>query len=672
MSGSQNNNHLRSRLSLGHSTGEPQEEINSTYRSIYGGPSGLSATSWTSRSSAGGTTSPSSASRSVSKQNSLSASGPTESGGGGGGGGNGGVPLLGRTTSIEATSAAAPVSPPPPPYAKTSTPFTTPPPTSRSGGLNNGGSPGGGGGGGGGVRAAGISTSSPPLVLGGGGGGTTTINSNVVSKQPVLPSTSSNSGLQMDSGTHRRAETNTNNNTNITNNNNGNAMARAERALAAARQQIAASSSHRQKSATDVTTTIAATTTTATTTTGIDATTTSSAPAPKTTSNNNNNSSSNSSSGLSMSTTFSDGVNHGAVGASNKAPALVSQLTTGTAPQQLDAAKTLTAALKQHGDPVQRATHQAGGTHMLQNLLRTGNPQLQEACAGALAEMTKYHPALEEVTATQDTPLAIVHSCLTGISAGNEAYTNLFVGIVASENDSVKAACAAHKGVRVLADILTDPQASTPSKRSALTALEALCTADPAHNLKKLAWGGGLAALVPLVEPPSSPTAASALSLLLLALEQDPYHAESLAYPGLIEALAVLIADPDVALPLQVGAARVLAAVAALRTRTDDATQALNDFALPRACEVLHQVESIWSKGAPSVRSCEEAPLHAACAVLVAYLCLGSELCCHVVLFHAEALRTVASVLTGSHEFGLVEAVLGATGRYAAQPTAIL
>ena len=40
-------------------------------------------------------------------------------------------------------------------------------------------------------------------------------------------------------------------------------------------------------------------------------------------------------------------------------------------------------------------------------------------------------------------------------------------------------------------------------------------------------------------------------------------------------------------------------------------------------------------------------------------------------MFHAEALPTVVSVLTGCHKFPLVEAMLGAYGKYAADPRAM-
>lgn len=383
-----------------------------------------------------------------------------------------------------------------------------------------------------------------------------------------------------------------------------------------------------------------------------------------------------------------------AMDAAHRVAGLVSILTTGRPNEQVKASEDLHSILKKHGEPVQRATHLAGGTHMLFTLFQSkqkqSQPELQNACAAALAEVCHHPPALEELVALPDGPSIIIAACLRGIASGSEVYTSLFISLVSNankdSNDAVKAACAVHKAVRVLADILAGSvseksenksridsrtQENASSQKLALAALEALCLADPGPNLRKFAWGGGLASLVPLIKPPFDHTTASAMHLLLLALDQDKRHAESLCSPSsLIEELSVLIADSDVELSLQIGATKVLGAVAALRSRKADASQALNDCALPRACEVLHQAEALWSQGAP--KNDEIADLHAACAALVAHLSAGSPLCCHVVLFHAEALRTVVSVLAGRHEFGLVEAVLGATANYAAAPTVVL
>ena len=311
---------------------------------------------------------------------------------------------------------------------------------------------------------------------------------------------------------------------------------------------------------------------------------------------------------------------------------------------------------------------------MLLTLLRSGKPELQEVCAETLADLCTHDQALEELTAAQDAVTSIVSKSLNGVSSGNAAYTKLFIALANSNSAPVKAACASHKAVRFLADIISGLSTPTPSneaRAAAVSSLEALCKTDPGANIKKLAWGEGLAALVPLLQPPSGPAATSAMNLLQLALKEDPLHALSLSSPILIEALSELIADPDVSLEMQIGAAKILVGIAALASRKEEATQALNDCALPRACEILHSAGDTWKQGAPSKNEVIDCDLQAACATLIGHLSLASPLCCHVVMFHAEALPTVVSVLTGCHKFPLVEAMLGAYGKYAADPRAM-
>jgi hypothetical protein len=591
-------------------------EITSSYRATYGGPAGLSASSWTSRSTTSpGSTPAISRQQSLSQHNSFSAT-------------------SGAVAGVNDTGVGSPISP--------------------------------------GVSSSSLRLDMERLDLGGGEDGNR-----------------GNRGDGSNSSGHQQLEKSTSGDT-LNNPDPIDPIARAEAALAAARQQLAASSSSAAKASAPLLPSLR------------EDPSTSSLPQQEDSVASIDEAPLANTDGISPSKlpfASLDGntqMTAAAMDAAHRVAGLVSILTTGRPSEQIQAAEKLHTILKKHGEPVQRATHLAGGTHMLFTLLQAKTkpkqPELQNACAAALAEVCKHSPALEELVALPDGPSIIIAACLRGIAAGSQVYTNLFISLVANakdSNDGVKAACAVHKAVRVLADILAgadsgesgaensklneikNEESRKKSQKLALAALEALCLADPGPNLRKLAWGGGLASLVPLIKPPFDTTAASAMHLLLLALEQDKRHAESLCSPiTLIEELSVLIADSDVDLSLQVDATKVLGAVAALRSRKADATEALNDCALPRACEILHQAEAVWSKGAP--KDDKNADLHAACAALVAHLSVGSPLCCHVVLFHAEALRTVVSVLAGRHEFGLVEAVLGATANYAASPTVVL
>lgn len=261
----------------------------------------------------------------------------------------------------------------------------------------------------------------------------------------------------------------------------------------------------------------------------------------------------------------------------------------------------------------------------------------------------------------------------------------------------MQAACAHNKAVRLFADALAQEHPSAPgSKTAALTALDALCAADPGPNLRKLAWSGALPVLVNHMRQVSAAAPeerACSLRLLLSALAQDGRYADTLCTPGVLEALSEFIADPQYPTQLQAGAAGVLSHVAAIPSKKADAIKALTDCALPRACEVVHQAKEAWGTGAvlnspisakhfaqmlgaqngsadgSGIGSDVDAQLQAACATLIAHLATGSRVCCHVILFHTQVLHALIEVLVGSHQYLLADALLRAAGRYAANPT---
>lgn len=214
-----------------------------------------------------------------------------------------------------------------------------------------------------------------------------------------------------------------------------------------------------------------------------------------------------------------------------------------------------------------------------------------------------------------------------------------------------------------------------------------------------------------------------ALNILLQTLMHDARYADALCSPETIQALASVLADPEYSLSIQAGSAVILSLVSALPSRKEDATMALTDWALPRACEILHHADAEWNSAGQwggsmsssslilvldmvrqslrainmdrsngrggnggssrrrnddvisSVDAADTAVLtmhlHAACASLTANLASASALCCHVIIFHhTQLLQTLVNVLVGSHQYALVDRLLSATEVYAAKPSA--
>jgi hypothetical protein len=197
-----------------------------------------------------------------------------------------------------------------------------------------------------------------------------------------------------------------------------------------------------------------------------------------------------------------------ALAAAHRAARLVSQLTSGGAAQQREAAEALLEALRAHGDPVRRASHQAGGTHMLGTLVSSNDAQLSELCVAALAEALAHPPALAEVARAGREAARVVGAACRGVEAGRREAAALLAALVRAEGDAVAAALAHHRAVPRFVAALQAP--ALPAGReqpagapaAALLALEAVCCGGGARGgagLRKLVWGSGLPALVPML-----------------------------------------------------------------------------------------------------------------------------------------------------------------------------
>lgn len=98
-------------------------------------------------------------------------------------------------------------------------------------------------------------------------------------------------------------------------------------------------------------------------------------------------------------------------------------------------------------------------------------------------------------------------------------------------------------------------------------------------------------------------------------------------------------------LQLQIGAAFILSCIAEIRLRKEEITQALLDFALPRGCEVLHDVpsaprtiDSVVDKDSKPKAAVESEELQLQCAMLCGHLGIHSDVCCNVLIFHTGTL----------------------------------
>lgn len=195
-------------------------------------------------------------------------------------------------------------------------------------------------------------------------------------------------------------------------------------------------------------------------------------------------------------------------------------------------------------------------------------------------------------------------------------------------------------------------------------ALHALSGLGPAQ-LQKLLLFGGLPTIVNgLVSAPDS--SVTLLSNMTIHCSQSLIP-ELVAQPAMVTALATCLGDGKRAdPPFQACIAHLLADLAgkiASSEKNDHAVttsssclHALEDEALPRACELLREEPPALPR------------LSAACALLAARLLPISRTACRLVTQHMKALEPVVAALVKAHKYKEAQEVLRAAGEFAREP----
>lgn len=412
----------------------------------------------------------------------------------------------------------------------------------------------------------------------------------------------------------------------------------------------------------------------------------------------------------------------------NRVASLISILTTGNSKEQLKAANDLFSVCQKYGDPVRKEAFVAGGAHVLQKLIvESGedNTERRNIFAAALCQICKDKSAVYEISHDCSTHLnKLIGILLEGTIEGNTACCDILVDLINTHSDGVIAACAEVKAVRRFSESLGNFSRAEESVYYCLKALYALCTVTPESSLKIIAWSGTLPKLASVaVGHPSVSKKSTAritdicIRLLLLAICQES-SLDMLSEPKSIENIASIIADAEISLETQTGAARILSMISSQSKTKPQAQVALMDYGIPRACEIIHQsrnkipgdsnstdqkpesnhsstlspplsgpLELLRMTETLSASRCFDGneaeldksisdfdfdfQLRASCAQLIGNLVKVSQMCCHVVIFHAEILPPLIGVLTASGQCPLAGDVLVAANEYALSPTAL-
>ena len=127
-----------------------------------------------------------------------------------------------------------------------------------------------------------------------------------------------------------------------------------------------------------------------------------------------------------------------------------------------------------------------------------------------------------------------------------------------------------------------------------------------------------------------------------------------------VKGLSLLLADNAIPVDVQVLAARVLLEVSEVRAKKRDVLDAMVDYCLPRACEIIIDGEDKEGGG-----NCDEVELVKTVTAVAANLGRDSPVAMEVIIFHANVLRRVVGVLVDSKSYDLSRTLLGAAGEYA-------
>ena len=134
-----------------------------------------------------------------------------------------------------------------------------------------------------------------------------------------------------------------------------------------------------------------------------------------------------------------------------------------------------------------------------------------------------------------------------------------------------------------------------------------------------------------------------------------------------VKGLSLLLADNAIPVDVQVLAARVLLEVSEVRAKKRDVLDAMVDYCLPRACEIIIDGEDKEQDddGGCGGGNCDEVELVKTVAAVAANLGRDSPVAMEVIIFHANVLRRVVGVLVDSKSYDLSRTLLGAAGEYA-------
>lgn len=352
----------------------------------------------------------------------------------------------------------------------------------------------------------------------------------------------------------------------------------------------------------------------------------------------------------------------------NKALKDISVLTTGQILKHRDAMESLVDIVQEENTPgeMMREIHLQGGTHVLYTNIQSSDKAVRTlAATGLVCICTHEKEALREVVSSRDISSSIVGICVRDVlTSQSMIHRDLFDLLIESKSRTISQCCAEHRVVlKCIERLQSQAQKHGKIDTNALHMLSTMVGTGLEYYLDSVYWNGGLEVFPMLlsfgVEDESIRESIQDVAMMTSAIcRHNPDAAESLCTPLAVEYLSYMVADPDVSLNVQVAVARVLLEISRVSKKKEEVVVSLQDYCLPRVCEVVHQSKQ------HEIQT-EESDLWTTCAGIVSYLCRDSNVCCHVVIFHADILQQSIRLLTHAYKYEQTQVLLDSAMTFA-------
>jgi hypothetical protein len=351
----------------------------------------------------------------------------------------------------------------------------------------------------------------------------------------------------------------------------------------------------------------------------------------------------------------------------------ISVLTTGQVLKHKEAMESLVGILKQEksSKEVVRVLHNNGATHVLHTNINASDRDLRTMAARGLVEICEEPQALDEICSSREVSSRIVGTSIREIvsaSGDEEVCSSLLNTLIHSKSNHVISSCAEHKVVTKLLHCLEKSSDNERQLSIALDTLQVMVDTGGEYFMNSLVWNGALETMIQVLSSTSSEKVKiQIVDMLSRICERQSSFVEMMCTPATIQGLSSMLADPLYPMHVQILVARLLFNISQLPKKTDQSLISFQDHCLPRICELIHQSKAREDDIVTpnSGDATEEGILWVTSAGIASHLARDSDVCCQVIIFHADVLQQSVRLLTQSREYSHSRSLLKSAKEFA-------